>query len=66
MSGCLVLSQPKRLSHQLGVERFLYVRKGHLDFLRLAEVGYGVLNPNSALGEVLDRINKIHRMGYQE
>jgi hypothetical protein len=23
-------------------------------------------NPNSALGEVLDRINKIHRMGYQE
>jgi hypothetical protein len=25
-----------------------------------------ILNPNSALGEVLDRINKIHRMGYQE
>jgi hypothetical protein len=23
-------------------------------------------SPNSALGEVLDRINKIYRMGYQE
>jgi hypothetical protein len=29
-------------------------------------MGMPGINPNSALGEVLDRINKIHRMGYQE
>lgn len=44
MEGGLVLSQPKRLRHLLGVEIFLEARKGHPDFLRLAEVGDGVLN----------------------